>query len=174
MLHAVGFYFVALFLLFFAYRTVTSANPIHSALYLALTMILLAGVYFHLGAPFIAGVQLIVYAGAVMVLFVMVLMLFDLEAEIKAFSKGLMSGLLKVVSAGMLAGLVLGAVDTSIHLIQKPTGTTELQAVDTKSLAILLFTKYLYVFEVLGVLLLVVAIGVVAISKIKGGTHARH
>ena len=72
MLHAIGFYFVALFLLFFAYRTVTSANPIHSSLYLALTMILLAGVYFTLGAPFIAGVQLIVYAGAVMVLFVMV------------------------------------------------------------------------------------------------------
>lgn len=174
MLHAIGFYFVALFLLFFAYRTVTSANPIHSALYLALTMILLSGVYFHLGAPFIAGVQLIVYAGAVMVLFVMVLMLFDLEAEIKAFGKGLMSGLLKVTSAGMLAGLVLGAVDTSIHLIQKPMGDTPLQPADTKAVAILLFTKYLYVFEALGVLLLVVAIGVVAISKIKGGTHARH
>ncbi len=174
MLHAVGFYFVALFLLFFSYRTVTSANPIHSALYLSLTMILLSGVYFHLGAPFIAGVQLIVYAGAVMVLFVMVLMLFDLEAEVKAFGKGLMSGLLKVVSAGMLAGLVLGAVDTSIHLIQKPAAVAELKVADTKALAILVFTKYLYVFEVLGVLLLVVAIGVVAISKIKGGTHARH
>lgn len=174
MLHAIGFYFVALLLLFFAYRTVTSANPIHSSLYLALTMILLAGVYFTLGAPFIAGVQLIVYAGAVMVLFVMVLMLFDLEAELKAFSKGLVSGLLKVTSAGMLAGLVLGAVDTSLHLIQKADGATELKAADTKALATLLFTKYLFAFEVLGVLLLVVAIGVVAISKIKGGTHARH
>src|SRR6186997_2126812 len=99
---AIGFYSLAFFLLFFAFKVITVPNPIHSALYLVLTMIGLAGVFFNLGAQFIAGVQMIVYAGAVMVLFVMVLMLFDLRAEIRSFSRGLFSGALKVMSAAML------------------------------------------------------------------------
>ena len=170
---AIGFYSLALFLIFFAYRTITVPNPIHSALYLALTMIGLAACFFNLGAHFIAGVQMIVYAGAVMVLFVMVLMLFDLKAELKAFSKGLISGALKVMSAALLAGLALGAANSSIAL-QEVEGRLAPGFDGTKQLGILLYTKYLFAFEVLGVLLLVVAVGVVAVSRMKGGTHAQH
>ena len=111
---AIGFYSMALFLIFFAFKTITATNPIHSALYLALTMIGLAGVFFQLDAQFIAGVQMIVYAGAVMVLFVMVLMLFDLKTELRAFSRGLFSGFLKIFSAAILAGFALGAATNSI------------------------------------------------------------
>lgn len=170
---AIGFYSLALFLIFFAYQVITVANPIHSALYLALTMIGLAAVFFNLGAHFIAGVQMIVYAGAVMVLFVMVLMLFDLRAELRAFSRGLISGALKIMSAALLAGLALGAANSSVAVLEN----TEAPAVSvdaTKQLGILLYTKYLYAFEVLGILLLVVAVGVVAVSRMKGGTHAQH
>src|SRR3954465_2747842 len=103
MMDAIGFYSIAFFLCFFAFKTISSVNPIHSALYLALTMIGLSGVFFQLDAQFIAGVQLIVYAGAVMVLFVMVLMLFDLKTEIRAFSRGLLAGFLKIFSAALLA-----------------------------------------------------------------------
>ncbi len=170
---AIGFYSLAFFLLFFAFKTVTSPNPIHCALYLVLTMIGLAGVFYHLGAEFIAGVQMIVYAGAVMVLFVMVLMLFDLRSEIRAFSRGLFSGALKVTSAAMLAGLALGAANSSVAILESPTALAGGGDV-TRQLGILLYTKYLYAFEVLGVLLLVVAVGVVAVSRIKGGTHAKH
>src|SRR5687768_7680967 len=99
---AVGFYLLAVFLIFFAYKVVSSPNPLHSALYLVLTMLGLAAAFFNLGAQFIAGVQLIVYAGAVMVLFVMVLMLFDLKAEIRSFSRGLISGMLKIMAAGLM------------------------------------------------------------------------
>lgn len=169
---AVGFYSLAFFLLFFAFKTITAVNPIHSALYLVLTMIGLAAVFFNLGAHFIAGVQMIVYAGAVMVLFVMVLMLFDLRAEIRAFSRGLFSGTLKVMSAAMLAGIAIGAGRDSVAVLEAPAATAAGDV--TRQLGILLYTKYLYAFEALGILLLVVAVGVVAVSRIKGGTHAGH
>ncbi len=170
---AIGFYSLAMFLIYFAYKVITVPNPIHSALYLALTMIFLAGAFFNLGAHFIAGVQLIVYAGAVMVLFVMVLMLFDLRSEIRSFSRGLISGALKVMSAALLAGLALGAANSSVALFD-PAPTPAVPQDVTRQLGILLYTKYLYAFEVLGILLLVVAVGVVAVSRMKGGTHAKH
>jgi NADH-quinone oxidoreductase subunit J len=169
---AIGFYSMALFLVFFAFKMISAANPIHSALYLALTMIGLAGVFFQLDAQFIAGVQLIVYAGAVMVLFVMVLMLFDLKTELRAFSKGLVSGFLKIFSAAILAGFALGAASNSVGVLEEKPPKA-LSANVTKELSILLYTKYLFAFEVLGILLLVVAVGVVALSRIKGGSHAR-
>lgn len=174
MLEAIGFYTLALFLIFFAYRTISVPNPIHSALYLVLTMIGLAGVFYNLGAHFIAGVQLIVYAGAVMVLFVMVLMLFDLKAEIRSFSRGLFSGALKIMSAALLAGFALGTASSSVAILEPGTTQAPAQSDVTRQLGILLYTKYLYAFEILGVLLLVVAVGVVAVSRIKGGTHAQH
>jgi NADH-quinone oxidoreductase subunit J len=173
---AIGFYSLAFFLVFFAYQVITVPNPIHSALYLALTMIGLAAAFFNLGAHFIAGVQLIVYAGAVMVLFVMVLMLFDLRAEIRSFSRGLISGALKVISAAVIAGIAMGVASSSIGIIEReaPAMPPEMSADVTKQLGLLLYTKYLFAFEVLGVLLLVVAVGVVGVSRMKGGTHGKH
>lgn len=171
---AIAFYAIAFFLIFFAYRTITVPNPIHSALYLVMTMIGLAATFFNLGAEFIAGVQMIVYAGAVMVLFVMVLMLFDLRAELRAFTRGLFSGALKVMAAGLLVGLAFGASRGSVVLGESPEVAKNLGGDVTRQLGILLYTKYLWAFEVLGVLLLVVAVGVVAVSRIKGGTHAHH
>jgi NADH-quinone oxidoreductase subunit J len=172
---AISFYSLALFLIFFAYKTISSPNPIHCALYLVLTMLGLGVVFFNLGAEFIAGVQIIVYAGAVMVLFVLVLMLFDLKHELQAFSKGLLSGFLKVLGAAALTGCFLMIFGQSLRLIDQPGQPNVIAAGKdvTKQLSLLLYTKYLLAFEVLGVLLLVVAIGVVALSRMKGGTHAR-
>lgn len=174
MWEAIGFYSLALFVIFFAFRTITVPNPVHSALYLVLTMMGLAAEFFALGAQFIAGVQMIVYAGAVMVLFVMVLMLFDLKAELRSFSRGLFSGALKVMAAALLAGLAIGAANSSVAILE-PSETNQANAMDvTRQLGVLLYTKYLYAFEALGILLLVVAVGVVAVSRMKGGTHAKH
>ncbi len=174
MWEAIGFYSLAIFLIFFAFRTITVPNPIHSALYLVLTMIGIAGVFFNLGAQFIAGVQMIVYAGAVMVLFVMVIMLFDLHAELRSFTRGLFSGGLKVMAAALLAGLAIGAANSSVAVMEGGEEAQKSAADVTRQLGLLLYTKYLYAFEVLGILLLVVAVGVVAVSRIKGGTHAQH
>ena len=170
--HSLLFYLLSAVVLFSGYKVVTFVNPIFSALSMAVTMVALAAMFFQLGAPFIAGVQLIVYAGAVMVLFVMVVMLFDLRTELRAFSRGGPSSMLKIAASACLAGLIMGAVPLSTDLMQGPSSGPELET-STKELSQVLFTKYVFSFEALGLLLLVVAVGVVAVSRIKGGTHAR-
>lgn len=166
------FYFLALFSFLCAVGVILSQNPIYSALFLAVSMISIAGIFVTLDALFVAGVQLIVYAGAVMVLFVMVLMLFDLKHEMKTFSKGLISNGLKLASAGLLLGLISGSIWlTADGYFQTAAGTAP-TADSTKVLAEALFTRYVFAFEAIGVLLLIIAIGAVTLSRISGGTHA--
>ena len=158
-----------------ALGVVLQSNPIYCALSLALTMISVAGIFASLHAWFVAGVQLIVYAGAVMVLFVMVLMLFDLRSEVRAFSRGLVSGFLKIASAALVGSIVIGGVWMSAEtLFQTPQPAAVTATQSTKALADLMFKKYLFSFEAMGVLLLIIAIGAVALSRIQGGTHADH
>lgn len=174
---AILFWFLAALTLVSALTVVLISNPIFSALALAMTMVGVGALFVTLNAYFLAGVQLIVYAGAVMVLFVMVLMLFDLKHELNAFSRGKFSGLLKLASIGVIAGLFVGAIMTSgFGLLKSPEATeTAVAAADpTKTLGHILFSQYIFGFEALGVLLLVVAIGSVALARSKGGTHAKH
>ena len=172
------FWFLVFVTLVSGVSVVVLANPIYSALCLAMTMVGVAGLFVTLNAYFIAGVQLIVYAGAVMVLFVMVLMLFDLKNELRAFSRGKITGAIKIATAGLFAGLVTGAVVASVNMVQlaspenNPVINTTGDA--TKPLGQLLFTKYIFGFEALGVLLLVIAVGTVSLARSKGGTHAKH
>jgi NADH-quinone oxidoreductase subunit J len=169
------FYFLSTIILFSALALVLVPNPIIAALSLAGTMIGLGFMYFLLQAPFIAAVQLIVYAGAVMVLFVMVIMLFDLKKETKPFSGGILGHVIKLGCGMFLIGAIVGAVGNSWTLIPQVAGapmTATEQTASTKALAIELFTKYVFAFEALGILLLLIAVGVVAVSRAKGGTHA--
>lgn len=154
-----------------ALTVVLIANPIYSALALVMTMVGISALFVTLSAYFIAGVQLIVYAGAVMVLFVMVIMLFDLKKEIQVFTRGKFSGAIKIASVGMLSGLFVGAILMSRGSTDMSTRPLVENFDTTKSLGKMLFTQYLFGFEALGVLLLVVAIGAVALSRSKGGTH---
>lgn len=171
------FWFLALIMFFSAVGVVTFANPIFSALSLVMTMICAAALFATLNAFFLAGVQLIVYAGAVTVLFVMVIMLFDLKQEIKAFSKGALGGALKLLAAGLFAGLIVGAIFMSIDLLSSQPSKSVVLSSDgiasTKAIGTLLFTQYLFEFEILGLLLLIIAIGSVALARSKGGTHVK-
>ncbi len=172
------FWFLALVTIISGLSVVLMSNPIYSALSLAMTMIGVAALFVTLNAYFLAGVQLIVYAGAVMVLFVMVLMLFDLKHELQAFTRGRITGALKIGSVGILAGLLVGVITLGTQIIKKQGVVSEAaaQAVSldsTRALAENLFLKNVFGFEALGVLLLVIAIGTVALSRSKGGTHAR-
>ncbi len=137
-----------------------SRNPVTSAMFLVLTIISMAGLFVLLHAFFLAAVQIIVYAGAVIVLFLFVIMLLDLKEEqrrkIKSFS----------VAAGLLS---VGAIVT---IFLKSLGATlfnfsSLPALegDTTSLGKLLFTQYVLPFEVVSVLLLVAMVGVILLSK---------
>jgi NADH-quinone oxidoreductase subunit J len=171
------FYILALITFFCGVGVIVAQNPIYSAFLLAVTMVSIAGIFATLDAYFIAGVQLIVYAGAVMVLFVMVLMLFDLKHEMKTFSKGLISNVLKLGAAGVFLGMLTAYIwySFSAEPAFKPIASDAARTiVTTKELATSLFTKYLFGFEAIGALLLMVAVGTVTLSRISGGTHGEH
>jgi NADH-quinone oxidoreductase subunit J len=165
------FYLLGGFTLLSALCVILFSNPIFCALSLAMAMTGVAVIFFSMGAYFVAGVQLIVYAGAVIVMFVMVVMLIDLKQEKTPFSKGAITTFLKVFSA-VLVGATL--VSSAAYSVIKNTGpiaeVSSLQS--TRAVAELIFTKYLFGFEAIGVLLLVVLIGAIALSRARGGTHA--
>lgn len=166
------FYGFSVFILFFSLAVLIAPNAIVSALSLAAAMVGVAGLFFALGSHFIAAVQVAVYAGAVMVLFVMVLMLFDLKKEEPV--KASYFRFLKISVVGLVMGLLAGTVTLSgFDSNTQITATDTVSAIPTKKLAVVLFDKYLFAFELLGILLLVIAIGVVSVSRIKGGTHAK-
>jgi len=186
---ALMFWFLSIVVLGSGLAVILFTNPIYSALSLAMTMVGVGALFVTLGAYFIAGVQLIVYAGAVMVLFVMVLMLFDLKSELQAFTSGKVSGALKLISVGLLSGLIVGGIVMSQESFFKNKSTVETSAEksaqvatsgvapspdSTKALGMTLFAKHVFGFEALGVLLTVIAVGTVALARSKGGTHAKH
>lgn len=170
------FWFLAIVTVCSGLAVVMMTNPVFSALSLAMTMVGISALFVTLGAYFIAGVQLIVYAGAVMVLFVMVLMLFDLKEEVQAFSRGQVTGAIKLATSGILAGLVVGAMVMGAMNVVEPelVSAAKLPEDPSKALGVVLFSRHLFGFEALGLLLLVIAVGTVALARSKGGTHAKH
>jgi len=135
-------------------------NPVTSAMFLVLTMVFLSGLFVLLHAYFLAAVQILVYAGAVMVLFLFVIMLLDLRAEeqrrIKVFSAGLataaVAGLFALIGLSIWNGAPAG------EGLRRAEGVTF-------DLGRLLFTGYLLPFEIVSVLLLVAMVGVILLSK---------
>ncbi|AHZ85639.1 NADH-quinone oxidoreductase subunit J [Bdellovibrio bacteriovorus] len=169
------FWFLAFVTLASGLSVILMSNPIYSALCLAMTMVGISALFVTLNAYFIAGVQLIVYAGAVMVLFTMVIMLFDLKKDVQAFTRGKFTGVVKIASVGLFAGLVVGAIKWNLkgdpEVITDNPVLVGTGMESTKALGQILFTKYIFGFEALGVLLLVIAVGAVALARSKGGTH---
>jgi len=138
-----------------------SRNPVTSAMFLVLTIISMAGLFVLLHAFFLAAVQVLVYAGAVMVLFLFVIMLLDLKEEerrkIKKFS--LIGGLVSV-------GAIVTIFVKSISVAQPGANlSAPMLEGETAALGKLLFTQYLLPFEVVSVLLLVAMVGVILLSK---------
>jgi NADH-quinone oxidoreductase subunit J len=137
-----------------------SRNPVTSAMFLVLTIASLAGLFVLLHAFFLAAVQVLVYAGAVMVLFLFVVMLLDLKAEerrkVKKFGIG--AGLVCV-------GAILGILFASISRTQIDVQDSPLLEGGTVPLGSLLFKQYLLPFEIVSILLLVAMVGVVLLSK---------
>jgi NADH-quinone oxidoreductase subunit J len=143
-----------------------STNPVTSAMFLVLTIASLAGLFVLLHAFFLAAVQILVYAGAVMVLFLFVIMLLDLPAEERRKVKktgvvlGLISvGAILIISLQSLLPTGAGAVSP---LTSEATPTLEGNTIE---LGKLLFTQYLLPFEIISVLLLVAMVGVILLSK---------
>jgi NADH-quinone oxidoreductase subunit J len=173
-LSSLVFYVIAFLTVFCALGVVLVSNPIYCALLLACTMIGVSAVFFTLEAYFVAAAQLIIYAGAVVVLFVMVMMLFNLREEKQAFSRGAVSFLVKMASAGFFLGLVVSAITWVSRQNSHPALMPLKDGMEsTRLLAGHLFSKYIFGFELVGVVLLVVLIGAIGLARSRGGTHAR-
>ena len=105
------FYFLAVMAIVSAIAVITRRNPVHAALSLIVTLLSLAGFYLMLYAPFVAGVQIVLYAGGIMVLFLFVIMLVNLEQNIREyqFNKQWMVGTIAALALGGLLAFVLRA-----------------------------------------------------------------
>ncbi len=138
-----------------------SRNPITSAMFLVLTIVCMAGLFVLLHAFFLAAVQILVYAGAVIVLFLFVIMLLDLKEEERRKVKVISAGL-GTLSVGAIAFLVGRSILTYGKTL--PHNELSLDG-STAALGKKLFTDYLLPFEILSLLLLVAMVGAILLSK---------
>lgn len=171
-----------------AWKMIVSHHPVHSALYLVTCLIATAGVYLQLGAPFIALAQIAVYAGAIMVLFLFILMYLQLGLA-KDIQDTRTRRLLAVAAAGVLvllvlaggatrwAGVVAGTPDEAAKVTGKALADGKPEAAEAalgsrepgvdasvEAVGVKLFADYTLPFELAGVLLLVAMIGVLVIA----------
>jgi NADH-quinone oxidoreductase subunit J len=150
---------------------ITRRNAVHSALALIVTLLSVAGLYLMLYAPFVAGVQIIVYAGGIMVLFLFVIMLVSIEQTVKdrQFNRMWPIGL---VAACLLLAIFMGAYSKGKALL--PDRVVQLpEATNTQAIAAALYGEagrmgqYTFAFEIASLLLLVAILGAVIMTKKK-------
>jgi NADH-quinone oxidoreductase subunit J len=149
-----------------ALLVITTPTPIASALYLVVTFFCLAGLFVLLSAPLLAAIQIIVYAGAVLVLIVFVIMLLNLKKIEEAANRGWKATGIVVTLLILAAGFMMVAMSTT--LLTLPTGYLPDGFGKVGALGQLLFSKYLYPFEVVSVLLLLAIVGAVALVRKQG------
>ena len=157
------FYFLSVVTLATAFLTIISKNPIHSAIYLVICFFTIAGHYLLFNAQFLAIVHIIVYSGAIMVLFLFTIMLMNLNEEGEPHKK-LATKLAAAISFGLVCFVMLAVFIKSMPIIDeyKTTGQ-DFQSI--KILGKVLLNQYMVPFEFASVLLLVAMIGTVLLSK---------
>lgn len=162
-----SFYVVAILTLFGGLGTVLSKNPIHSVIYLILTFFSLSAIYILLNAQFVAAVNIIVYAGAIMVLFLFVVMFLNLKAQDNEMNKN--SVMLGAAGIAFVLGLLIVLVvrTTNMPKINPYTYNSKTGLIET--LGELLYSKYLLPFELVSVLFLVAMAGAVMLGKREPG-----
>ena len=140
---------------------VFTKNPVHSVLYLVLTFFAITGEYILLNAQFIAIVNVIVYAGAIMVLFLFVIMLLNLNKETEPHKNPYLK-FAAVITSGLLLLVIVGSLKAADKAIATPYPNT---GDIMQSLAKVLFTQFLVPFEVSAVLFLAAMVGAVMLGK---------
>lgn len=146
----------------FALMVVFSRNPVNSVLYLVLTFFCIAGHYLLLNSQFLAVVHIAVYAGAIMVLFLFVIMLMNLNQDTEP-QKTTLSKAIAGVIGGLLLIVLVGALKGTEQLQIKQYGHSDIGLV--KNLGKVLFSEFLFPFEIVSVLLLSALVGAIMIGK---------
>ncbi|MFQ5739593.1 MAG: NADH-quinone oxidoreductase subunit J [Acidobacteriota bacterium] len=168
-MEAILFYLLAAVLVTFSILTVTARNPVRSAVFLISALLAIAGLFFLLKAEFVGAVQILVYVGGIMVLFLFVIMLVslrDLGRRRKA-SRQWKTGVALAVVLSLQVGWLLIRGN---ELFQTPAarGMVENRTLNTEQLGRLLYTTYLLPFEIASILLLVAIVGAVVMAKKQG------
>ena len=177
MIQVLAFYLFASVVVLSAVLTITARNPVHSVLWLILAFFNAAGLMLILGAEFIAMLLVIVYVGAVAVLFLFVVMMLNIDfAEARqGFTKYLPFGLL--VAAVLIAETLFAtaAWQAGPIILENRAGVTPQAMPNIEALGALLYTQYVYVFEGAGLVLLVAMIGAIVLThRARGGVKAQN
>ena len=168
MVSAIAFYMFAAVTLLSAIMVITARNPVHSVLFLILAFFNAAGLFVLLGAEFLAMILVIVYVGAVAVLFLFVVMMLDISFA------DLRKGAMQYVSVGIIAGGVLlfelisifsvwKFASSSSENINSPTPNAA-EITNTEALGQILYTDYIFAFQTSGLILLVAMIGAIVLT----------
>jgi NADH-quinone oxidoreductase subunit J len=164
MIELVVFYIFAIVAVVSALLVITRQNAVHSAMFLAATLVAVAGVFLSLRAEFLAGVQVIVYVGGVLVLFVFVIMLVPTDRVLIERRYNRQSRIVLVVAALLFGELVYALYQGGGF----PVATGEVEAAvegNSEWVGTVLYQNYLLPFEIASILLLVAIIGAVVLSK---------
>ena len=158
------FYFLALMAVVSAIAVITRRNPVHAALSLIVTLLSLAGFYLMLYAPFVAGVQIVLYAGGIMVLFLFVIMLVNLDQNIREiqFNKQWAVGLIAALALG---GLLLFVIRQGRAIFPVDQVASLPEGANTQQIGLALYGQYMLPFEIASLLLLVAIVGAVVMAK---------
>ncbi|MGN6278136.1 MAG: NADH-quinone oxidoreductase subunit J [Sphingomonas sp.] len=169
MIQAIAFYIFAFVMIASAALTISSRNPVHSVLWLILAFFNAAGLMVLAGAEFIAMLLVIVYVGAVAVLFLFVVMMLDIDfSELRAgFVRYLPLGL--ALAIALLAEVIIGVGAWSVGGVNlsKRIAPIADQTPNIQAIGDLLYTRYLFVFEAAGLVLLVAMIGAIVLTHRK-------
>ena len=167
---AIAFYFIAACILGFAVLVVSTKDTVHSVLFLVLDFLFVAALYVMLGAEFLAAIQILVYAGGIVVLYLFVVMLVNLKRPPEAHSdphRKTKWGF--ALSVAVLVELVVVTTNTYIRpahpLAAAAAGAPIPVTGNTEEVGWLLYTSYLIPFEIASMLLLVAMIGAIVLAK---------
>jgi NADH-quinone oxidoreductase subunit J len=151
----------------FSILVVTRKNPVHSVLWMLLLFFHIASLYLLLNAEFLAAIQMIVYAGGILVLFLFVVLLMNIREEVK---------INRFIGAGptgftFAVALLVVVIMSLRSFVAAPPGVYSIELINqethTKALGMLLYTEYLYPFEIASLILLVAIIGAIVLAKRK-------
>jgi NADH-quinone oxidoreductase subunit J len=146
----------------FALMVVFSRNPVNSVLYLVMTFFCIAGHYLLMNSQFLAIVHIVVYAGAIMVLFLFVIMLMNLNHETEPRSSWLPKTI-SIIAGGLMLFVLVGSLKGTEQLNLSSYGASQIGTV--KNLGKVLFSEFLFPFEIASVLLLAAMVGAIMIGK---------
>ena len=157
------FYLFAAVLLFAGLRVITARNPVYAVLYLVLAFFQAAAIWLLLSAEFLAITLVLVYVGAVMVLFLFIVMMLDINVD--SLRKGFWKHFPLAATVGALVALEMSAVLLGgFRLSTEPRPAAGAATSNTRELGTLLYTQYLYPLEIASVILLVAIIAAIALT----------